>query len=59
LRRFFAAALVAISLAAVQPAGAVAPKPLTLEALRQTVAIRDPQISPDGSRVVYVRAVGD
>jgi dipeptidyl aminopeptidase/acylaminoacyl peptidase len=46
------------------PAAATAPltvaiKPLTLEALRQSVALREPQISPDGKRVVYVRGVGD
>ena len=34
-------------------------KPLTLEALRQAVAVREPRISPDGKRVVYVRGVGD
>jgi dipeptidyl aminopeptidase/acylaminoacyl peptidase len=38
---------------------AVAAKPLTLEALRQSVSVREPQISPDGKRVVYVRGVGD
>ena len=37
----------------------IAIKPLTLEALRQSVAVREPQISPDGKRVVYVRGVGD
>ena len=46
------------------PATATAPltiaiKPLTLEALRQSVAVREPQISPDGKGVVYVRGVGD
>ncbi|HEY0382833.1 MAG TPA: S9 family peptidase [Candidatus Elarobacter sp.] len=34
-------------------------KPLSLEALRQTVSVREPQISPDGKRVVYVRGAGD
>ncbi|HEX3463723.1 MAG TPA: S9 family peptidase [Candidatus Elarobacter sp.] len=57
--------------AAVPPAPAASPapvapstpraalKPLTLEALRRTVAVREPQISLDGERVVYVRGVGD
>ena len=35
------------------------PKTLTLEALRAAVSVRQPQISPDGKRVVYVRGVGD
>ncbi|MEA2720961.1 MAG: hypothetical protein QOJ39_2825 [Candidatus Eremiobacteraeota bacterium] len=51
-------ALAAI-LAATSPAPAAAPKPLTLEALRQTVSVREPQIAPDGKRVVYVRGAGD
>jgi dipeptidyl aminopeptidase/acylaminoacyl peptidase len=34
-------------------------QPLTLEALRRSVGVREPQISPDGKRVVYVRGVGD
>jgi len=38
---------------------AATPKPLTLEALRAAVSVREPQISPDGKRVVYVRGVGD
>jgi len=38
---------------------AVTPKPLTLEALRQSVSVREPQISPDGKRVAYVRGAGD
>jgi dipeptidyl aminopeptidase/acylaminoacyl peptidase len=44
---------------AVPPAPPAATKPLTLEALRQSVAVREPQISPDGKRVAYVRGVGD
>ncbi len=40
-------------------APATAPKPLTLEALRGYVRVREPQAAPDGSRVAYVRAVGD
>ncbi|HTD35586.1 MAG TPA: S9 family peptidase [Candidatus Elarobacter sp.] len=36
-----------------------APKPLTLEALRGIVSVREPQISLDGKRVVYVRGVND
>ncbi len=34
-------------------------KPLTLEALRQAVSVREPVISPDGKHVVYVRGTGD
>jgi dipeptidyl aminopeptidase/acylaminoacyl peptidase len=34
-------------------------KPLTFEALRGLVGVREPQIAPDGSRVAYVRAAGD
>ncbi|HEY6234446.1 MAG TPA: hypothetical protein VIW69_04970, partial [Candidatus Elarobacter sp.] len=58
--------IVAAAVAAVTPtptpapaAAAPAPKPLTLEALRQSVSVREPQISPDGKRVVYVRGAGD
>ncbi|MDP9092611.1 MAG: hypothetical protein M3N95_06625, partial [Actinomycetota bacterium] len=38
---------------------AATPQPLTLEALRKSVSVRQPRISPDGTRVVYVRGVGD
>jgi dipeptidyl aminopeptidase/acylaminoacyl peptidase len=38
------------------PAG---PKPLTFDAVRQLVEVSSPQISPDGTRVAYVRSVGD
>jgi len=61
-----AAASPAPATAAPAPAPATAPqttaattKPLTLEALRQSVSVREPRISPDGKRVVYVRGVGD
>ncbi len=40
------------------PAGGSA-KPITFEALRALVTVREPQIAPNGSRVVYVRSVGD
>jgi dipeptidyl aminopeptidase/acylaminoacyl peptidase len=63
LRRLFSiAGAVTAALAAVLIAGpalAAEPKPLTLEALRALVAVREPQISPDGSRIVYVRSTGD
>jgi dipeptidyl aminopeptidase/acylaminoacyl peptidase len=57
----------AVALAPATPSAAPAPaqaapaalKPLTLEALRQLVAVREPAISPDGKRVVYVRGIGD
>ncbi|MBV8370086.1 MAG: S9 family peptidase [Candidatus Eremiobacteraeota bacterium] len=45
--------------AAPATAAPAAPKPLTLEALRQTVSVREPAISPDGKRIAYVRGVGD
>src|ERR1700681_4676133 len=59
--------LLAASLAAATPAPAPAapltiaatPVPLTLAALRAAVSVREPQISPDGKRVVYVRGTGD
>ncbi len=35
------------------------PKPLTFDALRSEVAVSSPQISPDGTRVAYIRSVGD
>ena len=41
------------------PAAAATPKPITFEALRALITVREPQIAPDGSRVVYVRATGD
>ncbi|HEX3467734.1 MAG TPA: S9 family peptidase [Candidatus Elarobacter sp.] len=41
------------------PAASPGPKLLTFEALRATVGVREPQIAPDGSRVVYVRAAAD
>jgi dipeptidyl aminopeptidase/acylaminoacyl peptidase len=40
-------------------AGAAPPKPLTFDALRGLVLIDDPQISPDGTRVAYLRETGD
>ena len=58
LRRVFAVVSVAL-LAGAFPASAAEPQPLTFEALRGLVTVREPQISPDGSRVVYVRSVGD
>ena len=56
--------LAVVSAAAVLVAGtarasAADPKPLTYEALRGLVSVREPQISPDGTRVVYVRSAGD
>lgn len=54
----FAAALLALGPAHFA-AGAAALKPLTFEALRGVVRIDAPQISPDGTRVAYIRRVGD
>jgi dipeptidyl aminopeptidase/acylaminoacyl peptidase len=62
VRRLFAAAAVAACLAGARPALAApppSPSPLTLEALRQFVSVTEPQISPDGKRVVYVRHAND
>jgi dipeptidyl aminopeptidase/acylaminoacyl peptidase len=44
---------------AATPAPAAAGKPVTLEALRALIGVREPQIAPDGSRVAFVRAAGD
>ncbi len=55
MNRFIPAFFV-ITLAAVAPAAA---KPLDWNAVRQTVSIFDPQISPDGTRVVFMRARSD
>ena len=59
-RRVFAVVSAAAALLALTgPAPAAEPKPLTFEALRSLVTVREPQISPDGSRVVYVRSAID
>ena len=47
---FFAAAAIA---------PAATPRVLTFEDLRRVVAVRAPQISPDGTRIVYVRSTVD
>src|SRR3982074_1208481 len=58
-----AAASPAAAGATAAPAAAIpaatAKKPLTLEALRSSVSVREPQISLDGKRVVYVRGTPD
>jgi dipeptidyl aminopeptidase/acylaminoacyl peptidase len=60
VRRLFSAAVAAaVSLAGAGGARAADPKPLTFEALRALVTVREPQISPDGTRVAYVRVTGD
>jgi dipeptidyl aminopeptidase/acylaminoacyl peptidase len=59
VRRLIVAALAAVSILLPTAASAGDPKPLTYEALRGLVAVSEPQISPDGSRIAYVRAVGD
>ena len=59
MRRFLTVVLLAFGCLGAAPAPSGAPKPLTFEALRQLVSVRDAQIAPDGSRVVYVRSVGD
>jgi len=53
------AAALGILVTTVGPAAAAEPKPMTFEALRGLVTVRDPQISPDGKRIVYIRATGD
>ena len=48
-----------MSLAGAAAARAADLKPLTFEALRALVTVREPRIAPDGTRVVYVRSAGD
>jgi dipeptidyl aminopeptidase/acylaminoacyl peptidase len=50
-----AAAAVVLLLAGLHPAGAVARRPITETDLFRFVWTADPQISPDGKRVVFVR----
>jgi dipeptidyl aminopeptidase/acylaminoacyl peptidase len=60
--RLCAGALAAAVLATVPGhvgAGAGSLKQLTFEALRRVARIEEPQISPDGSRVAYIRRLGD
>ncbi len=45
--------------AAIAAGSAPALKPVTFEALRGLVSVRDVRISPDGSRIAYVRATAD
>jgi dipeptidyl aminopeptidase/acylaminoacyl peptidase len=60
VRRLIAAALaVASPVFSHAPASAADPKPFTYEIARALVTVREPQIAPDGSRLVYVRSVGD
>ena len=51
------AALLASSLAVAAPASAA--RPMTIQDLIGTVRVSDPQISPDGSRVLFVRTSTD
>ena len=57
MRRILAAALALPLVLAAVPAMAEAPQPLTFEVLRRVVGVREPQISPDGTRIAYVRRV--
>ncbi len=57
--RFLVAVAIGVLAATVAPAGPADLKPLTFEALRGLVTVREPQISPDGKRIAYVRATGD
>lgn len=59
MRRLLAVAAAAGLLAAARPAPAADLPPLTFEALRGLVTVREPCISPDGARVAYVRSTGD
>lgn len=61
MRRLVSLAAVVLLAAAppVASGGGAGTAPITLETLRQIVTVREPQISPDGTRVAYVRAVGD
>jgi dipeptidyl aminopeptidase/acylaminoacyl peptidase len=54
------AALTAASPASASAAAAASsPKPLTFDALRNAVSLADVQISPDGTRVAYIREHND
>ena len=55
LQRYLAFILLATSAAAPRPTAAAA-RTLTFEDLRRIVSVREPQISPDGKHVVYVRS---
>ena len=57
--RLFAGALAAAFLVLQTSAGAAGPKLLTFEAMRNVVAVDGVQISPDGTRVAYVRSKHD
>lgn len=59
VRRLFAVAAAASLLCGARPTGAADLKPVTFEALRALIAVREPQIAPDGSRIVYVRGASD
>ncbi len=59
MRRLFVAVLAAAFVAGPLRAPAAAPKPLSFEALRNLVSVREAQIAPDGSRIAYIRSTGD
>ncbi len=50
------AAMLGVAFGALSLPVRAAPKTLTFEDLRRIVSVREPQISPDGKRVVYVRS---
>jgi dipeptidyl aminopeptidase/acylaminoacyl peptidase len=59
VRRLFAAVAACAFLAGGGPVPAAGLKPLTFEALRALITVREPQIAPDGTKVAYVRVTGD
>jgi dipeptidyl aminopeptidase/acylaminoacyl peptidase len=51
--------LVAFCVGAVPAVSAQTPRVLTFDALRNIVAVHDPQVSPDGKSVAYIRSRSD
>ena len=59
MRAFFAAALAASLSRASQSPDAQGRRPMTIDDLLAAVRVTDPQPSPDGSRVIFVRTTTD
>jgi dipeptidyl aminopeptidase/acylaminoacyl peptidase len=58
-RECIAAFLSIAALSVISPASAQTPRALTFDALRAIVAVRAPQLAPDGKSIVYVRTRSD